>query len=172
MDNPTVDVFEKRVTCLEDGIAAIASASGLVAQFMALSCLANSGDNILKSSSSFMASQRNSHREHSPEAVDPLYCESTGNPRYNVPDIPALAALAHRHSIPLVVDNTFGACGTIAGPLDLGADIAVESATKVIEYVVTVQLSVVLSWMVDASVGEHQRNSLASLLSSKVTVDG
>ncbi|KNZ79478.1 O-acetylhomoserine (thiol)-lyase [Termitomyces sp. J132] len=139
MDNPTVDVFEKRVTCLEDGIAAIASASGLVAQFMALSCLANSGDNIvcdffvhqLKSSSSVMASQRSSHREHSPEAVDPLYCESTGNPRYNVPDIPALAALAHRHSIPLVVDNTFGACGTIAGPLDLGADIAVELATKV-----------------------------------------
>ncbi|KAH0583297.1 hypothetical protein H2248_011170 [Termitomyces sp. 'cryptogamus'] len=50
MDNPTVDVFEKRVTCLEDGIAAIASASGLVAQFMALSCLANSGDNIVSSS--------------------------------------------------------------------------------------------------------------------------
>lgn len=65
------------------------------------------------------------------ENTKALYCESIGNPRYNVPDIPALATLAHRHGIPLVVDNTFGACGTIARPLDLGADIIVESATKV-----------------------------------------
>ncbi|KAG6836014.1 hypothetical protein H0H93_012225 [Arthromyces matolae] len=64
------------------------------------------------------------------ENTKALYCESIGNPRYNVPDIPALANLAHRHGIPLVVDNTFGACGTIARPLDLGADIVVESATK------------------------------------------
>jgi O-acetylhomoserine/O-acetylserine sulfhydrylase-like pyridoxal-dependent enzyme len=60
-----------------------------------------------------------------------LFCESIGNPRYNVPDIPALAEVAHRYGIPLVVDNTFGACGTVARPLDLGADIVVESATKV-----------------------------------------
>ncbi|KAG6863690.1 hypothetical protein C0991_004100, partial [Blastosporella zonata] len=56
--------------------------------------------------------------------------ESIGNPRYNVPDTPVLAEVAHRHNIPLVVDNTFGACGTIARPLDLGADIVVKSATK------------------------------------------
>jgi O-acetylhomoserine/O-acetylserine sulfhydrylase len=64
-----------------------------------------------------------------------LFCESIGNPRWNVPDIPALAEVAHRHGIPLVVDNTFGACGTIARPIELGADILVESATKVTFFV-------------------------------------
>ncbi|KNZ78605.1 O-acetylhomoserine (thiol)-lyase, partial [Termitomyces sp. J132] len=149
--NPTVDVFEKRVACLEGGIAAIATASGQAAQFMALTCLANSGDNII-SSSYIYGGTHNQLKVlfkrygvttkfapgDSPEAMEALidentkalFCESIGNPRYNVPNIPALAALAHRHGIPLVVDNTFGACGTIARPLDLGADIVVESATK------------------------------------------
>lgn len=62
-----------------------------------------------------------------------LFCESVGNPHCNVSDIPALAEVAHRRGIPLVVDNTFGACGAVARPLDLGADIVVESATKVCE---------------------------------------
>ncbi|KAG6901828.1 hypothetical protein C0995_007535 [Termitomyces sp. Mi166 len=60
-----------------------------------------------------------------------IYCETISNPRFNVPDIPAIAGVAHRYGIPLVVDNTFGACGFISRPLDLGADILVESATKV-----------------------------------------
>ncbi|KAG6873647.1 hypothetical protein C0995_013154 [Termitomyces sp. Mi166 len=149
--NPTVDIFEKRVACLEGGVAAIATASGQAAQFMALTCLANSGDNIVSSSYIYGGTHNQLKvlfkrygvttkfaRGDSPEAMEALidentkalYCESIGNPRYNVPDIPALAALAHRHGVPLVVDNTFGACGTIARPLDLGADIVVESATK------------------------------------------
>ncbi|KAG6883954.1 hypothetical protein C0993_002531 [Termitomyces sp. T159_Od127] len=149
--NPTVDVFEKRVACLEGGIAAIATASVQAAQFMALTCLANSGGNIV--SSSFIYGGMHNQLKvpfkrygittkfaqgDSPLAMEAsidkntkaLYCESIGNPGYNVPDIPALAVLAHRHGIHLVVDNIFGACGTIARPLDLGADIVVESATK------------------------------------------
>ncbi|KAG6841652.1 hypothetical protein C0991_008637 [Blastosporella zonata] len=149
--NPTVDVFEKRVACLEGGIAAIAAASGQAAQFMALTCLANAGDNIVSSSYIYGGTHNQLKvlfkrygvmtkfaQGDSPAAMEALidentkalYCESIGNPRYNVPDIPALAELAHRYHIPLVVDNTFGACGTIARPLDLGADIVVESATK------------------------------------------
>lgn len=59
-----------------------------------------------------------------------IYCETISNPRFNVPDIPVIAEIAHRYGIPLVVDNTFGTCGFIARPLELGADILVESATK------------------------------------------
>ncbi|KNZ76794.1 O-acetylhomoserine (thiol)-lyase [Termitomyces sp. J132] len=60
-----------------------------------------------------------------------LLCKSIGNPQYNIPNIPALAALMHCHGIPLVMDNTFGICGTIAQPLDLSTDIIVESANLV-----------------------------------------
>lgn len=75
-----------------------------------------------------------------------IFCESVGNPRSNVPDIPALAALAHRHKIPLVVDNTFGACGCIARPLDLGADIVTASASKVYS---------VLAYILDRTPNSH-----------------
>ena len=60
-----------------------------------------------------------------------IFCEMIGNPHSNVPNIPALAEVARRHGIPLIIDNTFGACGYIARPLDMGADIVVESASKV-----------------------------------------
>jgi len=149
--NPTVDIFERRVAALEGGVGAIAASSGQAAQFMALTCLANCGDNIV--SSSFIYGGTHNQLKvmfarygittkfaqgDSVEAMEALiddktralFCESIGNPRWNVPDIPALAEVAHRHGIPLVVDNTFGACGTIARPIDLGADILVESATK------------------------------------------
>ncbi|GLB41409.1 putative O-acetylhomoserine ami [Lyophyllum shimeji] len=149
--NPTVDVFEKRVAALEGGVAAVAAASGQAAQFMALTCLARAGENIVSSSYIYGGTHNQLKvlferygiitkfaKGDSAEAMEPLiddktralYCESIGNPSYNVPDIPKLAELAHRHGIPLVVDNTFGACGTICRPLDLGADILVESATK------------------------------------------
>ena len=60
-----------------------------------------------------------------------IFCEMIGNPQSNIPNIPALAEVSRRHGIPLIVDNTFGACGYIARPLDMGADIVVESASKV-----------------------------------------
>jgi O-acetylhomoserine/O-acetylserine sulfhydrylase len=150
--NPTVDVFEKRVAALEGGIAAVATASGQAAQFMALTCLANSGDNIVSTSYIYGGTHNQLKvlfarygittkfaAGDSPEAMEALidektkclFCESIGNPRWNVPDIPKLAEIAHKHGIPLIVDNTFGACGTVARPLELGADVVTESATKV-----------------------------------------
>ncbi|KAG5644197.1 hypothetical protein DXG03_008860 [Asterophora parasitica] len=149
--NPTVDVFEKRVAALEGGVAAVAASSGQAAQFMALTCLARSGENIVSSSYIYGGTHNQLKvlferygiitkfaKGDSPEAMEALidentkalYCETIGNPSYNVPNIPILAEVAHRHGIPLVMDNTFGACGTIARPLDLGADIIVQSATK------------------------------------------
>lgn len=149
--NPTVDIFERRVAALEGGVGAIAASSGQAAQFMALTCLANSGDNIVSTSFIYGGTYNQLKvmfarygittkfaEGDSVEAMEALiddrtralFCESIGNPRWNVPDIPKLAEIAHKHGIPLVVDNTFGACGTICRPFDLGADIIVESATK------------------------------------------
>ncbi|KAF8152380.1 Cys/Met metabolism PLP-dependent enzyme-domain-containing protein [Crassisporium funariophilum] len=149
--NPTVDIFERRVSALEGGIAAVACSSGQAAQFMALTCIANVGDNIV--STSFIYGGTHNQLKvlfsrygittkfalgDEPSAIEALidgktkaiFCETIGNPRSNVPNIPALAVVAHRHGIPLVVDNTFGACGFIARPLDMGADIVVQSASK------------------------------------------
>ncbi|KAG6824757.1 hypothetical protein H0H92_005911 [Tricholoma furcatifolium] len=149
--NPTVDVFEKRVAALEGGVAAVAASSGQAAQFMALTCLARAGENIVSSSYIYGGTHNQLKvlferygiitkfaKGDSPEAMEALiddktralYCETIGNPRYNVPNIPVLAEIAHRHGIPLVMDNTFGACGSICRPLDWGADIIVQSATK------------------------------------------
>ncbi|KAG6864571.1 hypothetical protein C0991_008589 [Blastosporella zonata] len=149
--NPTVDAFEKRVAVLEGGVAACGVASGQAAQLMALSVLARSGDNIVASSFLYGGTYNQFSlllnrygitarfaKGNDPKSMEALiddktraiYCESISNPRYNVPDIPLIAEVAHRYGIPLIVDNTFGACGAIARPLDLGADILVESATK------------------------------------------
>ncbi|KAG6896696.1 hypothetical protein C0992_006634 [Termitomyces sp. T32_za158] len=149
--NPTVDVFERRVAQLEGGVAAVAAASGQAAQFMALTALARAGENIVSSSFIYGGTHNQLKvlferygihtkfaKGDSPEAMEALiddqtralYAESIGNPRYNVPDVPRLAAVAHRHGIPLVMDNTFGACGAISRPIDHGCDIIVQSATK------------------------------------------
>ncbi|KAG6873648.1 hypothetical protein C0995_013155 [Termitomyces sp. Mi166 len=149
--NPTIDVFERRVAELEGGVAAVAASSGQAAQFMALTALAKAGENIVSSSFIYGGTHNQLKvlferygihtkfaKGDSPEAMEALidkktralYAESIGNPRYNVPDVPRLAELAHRHGIPLVMDNTFGACGAISRPIDLGCDIVVQSATK------------------------------------------
>ncbi|TFK31673.1 O-acetylhomoserine ami [Crucibulum laeve] len=149
--NPTVDVFEKRVAALEGGLAAIATSSGQAATFMALTALANCGDNIITTSYIYGGTHNQLKvlfsrygittkfaDSDSPKAFETLiddriralFVESIGNPHSSIPDIAALACVAHRHGIPLVVDNTFGACGFIARPLDLGADITVQSASK------------------------------------------
>ena len=149
--NPTTDVFEKRIAALEGGAAALATASGQAAQFLALSTILQNGDNIV-STSYLYGGTYNQFKVSFPrlgigakfvegdnpadfaKAIDArtraLYVETIGNPRFNVPDFEALAKVAHDHGIPLVVDNTFGAAGYTARPIDFGADIVVASATK------------------------------------------
>ena len=149
--NPTTDVFEKRIAALEGGAAALATSSGQAAQFLAISNIAGSGDNIV-STSYLYGGTYNQFKVTLPrlgvgvhfvdgdspdafaKAIDgktkALYVESIGNPRFNVPDLEALAKLAHDNKIPLIVDNTFGCAGYICRPIDHGADIVVASATK------------------------------------------
>ena len=149
--NPTTDVFEKRVAALEGGVAAVATSSGQAAQFLAIATIAQAGDNIV-STSYLYGGTYNQFKvslprlginvkfvsEDSVEAFEAqidentkgIYVESIGNPRNNVPDFEGLAALARKHQIPLIVDNTFGAGGAIVKPIKWGANIVVESATK------------------------------------------
>ncbi len=149
--NPTTDVFEKRVAALEGGVAALATASGQAAQFLTFTTLAEAGDNIV--STSFLyggtynqlkvtlprlgihtkfveGDEPEAFRRLIDDRTKALYVETIGNPRFNVPDFKALAAVAHEHGIPLVVDNTFGAAGFLIKPIEHGADIVVASATK------------------------------------------
>lgn len=149
--NPTTAVFEERIAKLEGGVAAVATASGHAAQFLAISTIAEAGDNIVSTSFlyggtynqfkvtfprlginvKFVTSNKAEDYESSiDEKTKALYIESIGNPGLNVPDIKKFADLAHKHNIPLIVDNTFGAGGYIVRPIEHGADIVVESATK------------------------------------------
>ncbi len=149
--NPTTDVFEQRIAALEGGVAAVATASGQAAQFMALTTLAQAGDNIVSTSYLYGGTYNqfkvtlprlgigvkfvdgddpDDFRQAIDEHTKALYVETIGNPRFNVPDFEALATLAHEHGIPLIVDNTFGAAGFVARPIDFGADVVVASATK------------------------------------------
>jgi OAH/OAS sulfhydrylase len=149
--NPTTDVFEQRVAALEGGLAAVGTASGQSAQLLTFSTLLQAGDHIV-STSNLYGGTYNQFKVAFPrfgwnvtfvEGDDPaeyeaavtdstkaIYVESIGNPKYNIPDLEALAEVAHRNGIPLVVDNTFGACGYLIRPIEWGADIVVQSATK------------------------------------------
>jgi O-acetylhomoserine (thiol)-lyase len=149
--NPTTDVFEKRIAALEGGVAALATASGLAAQFVAITNIAQAGDNVV-STSRLYGGTYNQFKVTLPRlgidvkliddddlatvkrSIDgktkAIYVESIGNPAGNVPDFEALAALAHENGIPLIVDNTFGAGGYLVQPIAWGADVVVESATK------------------------------------------
>ena len=149
--NPTTDVFEKRVAALEGGVAGLATASGQAAQFIALTTLAEAGDNIVSTSYLYGGTynqfkvtlprlgigvkfvegdEPEAFRRLIDDRTKAIYVETIGNPRFNIPDLKALAAVAHEHGIPLVVDNTFGAAGYLARPIEHGADIVVASATK------------------------------------------
>jgi O-acetylhomoserine/O-acetylserine sulfhydrylase len=149
--NPTTDVFEKRVAALEGGVAALATASGHAAQFLAITNIAQAGDDIV-SSSRLYGGTYNQFKVTLPrlgigvklvdsvEAADlaraigpktkALFVETIANPGYDIPDLPALAQAAHDAKIPLIVDNTFAAAGYLARPIEFGADVVVESATK------------------------------------------
>ncbi|MFH0841367.1 MAG: aminotransferase class I/II-fold pyridoxal phosphate-dependent enzyme [Bacteroidota bacterium] len=151
IQNPTTDVFEKRVAALEGGTAALAVASGHAAQFIALSTIIRKGENLV-SSPFLYGGTHNQFKVTFPGFgietrfagdLDPrsfeslidrntkaIYVETIGNPGFNIPDLEAFSALAKKHGIPLVVDNTFGACGYLCRPIDHGANIVVQSATK------------------------------------------
>lgn len=149
--NPTSDVFEKRVAALEGGAMGLAVASGHAAQFIALNNILQVGDNFVTSSNLYGGSHNQfkvSFKRLGVEArfaagetvadyeslidgnTKALYCETIGNPSYNVPDFEGLSALAKKHDLPLIVDNTFGACGFLCRPIEWGAAVVVESATK------------------------------------------
>ena len=149
--NPTTDVFEQRIAALEGGVAALAVASGHAAQFIALNNILSPGNNIVTSPflyggtfNQFKHTFKNLGievkfaKDDKAESIEPLidentkviYAESIGNPGFSVPDFEKLAALAQKYDIPFFVDNTFGAGGYLVKPLEHGANIVVESATK------------------------------------------
>ncbi|MTK52426.1 O-acetylhomoserine aminocarboxypropyltransferase/cysteine synthase [Paludibacter sp.] len=149
--NPTTDVFEKRVAALEGGVSALATSSGQSAQFIALNNIVEAGDNFVSTPHLYGGTYNQFKNQFKRLGVDvrftvydqpeefealidektkAIYLETIGNPDLNVPDFEAIAAVADKHGIPLIVDNTFGAGGAIFKPLEHGATIVVESATK------------------------------------------
>ncbi|NII26968.1 O-acetylhomoserine aminocarboxypropyltransferase/cysteine synthase [Pseudoflavitalea sp. X16] len=149
--NPTTDVFEKRIAALEGGVAAVATSSGQAAQFIALSNILQAGDNFVSTSylyggtyNQFKVSFKrlgiearfvegddaNNFAKYIDKNTKAIYLETIGNPRLNIPDFEKFAQLAREYDLPLIVDNTFGAAGYLFRPLEHGAHIVVESATK------------------------------------------
>lgn len=149
--NPTTDVFEKRMAVLEGGVASLATSSGQSAQFLALTNILDNGDNFISTSFLYGGTYNQFKvqfkrlgikvkfaENENPETIEKLidnktkaiYLETIGNPKFNIPDFDRIAEVAGRHKIPLIVDNTFGAGGYLFKPLEHGANIVVESATK------------------------------------------
>jgi len=149
--NPTNDVFEQRIAALEGGVAALAVSSGHAAQFLTFNTILLPGDNIVSSpylyggtynqfKVTFKTYQWEARFAESLEIKDfeklvdertkAIYLETIGNPGFNIPDFDKFATLARKYDIPLVVDNTFAAAGYLFRPLEHGASIVVESATK------------------------------------------
>ncbi len=152
LTNPTEDVFEKRIAALEGGVAALAVASGAAAVTYTILNLAQNGDNIVSAKNIYGGSFNlfehtlpqygidtnfvdifNEEQVESAinEKTKALYIETLGNPNSDVVDIESVAKIAHKHKIPLVVDNTF-ATPYLVRPIEYSADIVVHSATKFI----------------------------------------
>jgi len=149
--NPTTDVFEKRIAALEGGVAALATASGQAAQFIALNNILQAGDNFVTSPFLYGGTYnqfkvafkrlgidarfaKDDTAENLEKLIDDktkaIYLETIGNPGFNIADFDKVAALAGKHDLPLIVDNTFGAGGYLFRPLEHGAHVVVESTTK------------------------------------------
>lgn len=149
--NPTTDVFEKRVAALEGGVAGLAVASGQSAQLLAIHTIVQAGENFVTAPFLYggtynqfkVAFKRlgievrfaendsaESLEKQINEKTKAIYVESIGNPGFNIPDFEAVSAVAKKHDIPLIVDNTFGAAGYLIRPIDYGANIVVQAATK------------------------------------------
>merc|ERR1711871_1315631 len=145
--NPTNDVLEKRVAALEGGLMGLATSSGQSAQFLIFQTICEKGDNIVSTSflyggtynqfkvqfprmgidCKFVDGDRPEDFEKLIDAnTKALYVESIGNPKWNVPDFTRLSEIAQKHKIPLICDNTFGACGYICKPIAHGADIVTQ----------------------------------------------
>ncbi|MDR0553550.1 MAG: O-acetylhomoserine aminocarboxypropyltransferase/cysteine synthase [Treponema sp.] len=150
--NPTWDVFEQRIAALEKGAAALALASGAAATAYAIQNIARAGDNIVSDNQIYGGSYNlfantfadmgikttfvdGSNPANFEKAIDgktkALFIETLGNPNSTIVDLEAVAAIAHKHGIPLIVDNTF-ATPYLLTPIDYGADVVVHSATKFI----------------------------------------
>ena len=150
INNPTQDILEQRVAALEGGIAALALASGQAAVTYAIQTIAEAGDNIISSTALYggtynlfahtlpqfgITTRFADHRDPASfeklfdERTKAVFVESLGNPAGNVTDIAAIAAIAHRHGVPLIVDNTVPS-PYLSRPIEHGADIVVHSLTK------------------------------------------
>src|ERR1700760_4577862 len=150
--NPTTDVFEKRMAALEGGVAALALASGQAAETLTITTLAAAGDEIVSTTSLYGGTYNLFHytlprlgitvrfvdaddfdglRKAINEKTRAIYTETLGNPKLDIADIERLAAIAHEHGVPLMIDNT-SATPILCRPIEFGADIVVESATKYI----------------------------------------
>ena len=151
LTNSTQDVFEKRIAALEGGVAALATASGAAAITYTIEALAADGGhivaqktiyggsyNLLEHTLSHFGVSTTFVDAHNLEAVEgaiqentrAIYLETLGNPNSDIPDIDAIAEIAHKHGLPLVIDNTFGTPYLIR-PIEHGADIVVHSATRI-----------------------------------------
>ena len=149
--NPTTDVFEKRIAALEGGVGAVATASGMSAQFLALHNLLLPGDNFVASSFLYGGTYNQFKVSFKRIGVEvrfadgddatsiaskidantkAIYVETIGNPGFSIPDFESIALVAKEYDIPLVVDNTFGAGGYLFKPFEFGANVVVEAATK------------------------------------------
>ncbi len=151
LSNPTSDVFEQRMAALEGGVAAVATSSGMSAQFTALATIASAGDNIVTTSYLY-GGTFNAFRHvfprlgidvrfasgDDPKSIESLiddktkaiYLETIGNPEFSIPDFEPIVEIARKKGVVLFCDNTFGCGGYFCRPLDLGVNIVTHSATK------------------------------------------
>jgi O-acetylhomoserine (thiol)-lyase len=149
--NPTTDVFEKRIAALEGGVAALATASGQAAQFIALNNILQAGDNFVTSPFLYGGTYNQFKvafkrlgitvrfaKDDTAASIEALiddktkaiYLETIGNPGFTIADFEKVSAVAKNHDLPLIVDNTFGAGGYLFRPIEHGANVVVESTTK------------------------------------------
>lgn len=149
--NPTTDVFEKRVAALEGGVAGLAVASGQASQFIALNNILEAGENFITSSFLYGGSYNqfkvsfkrlgiearfakgddaDSIESLIDEKTKAIYVETIGNPDFSIPDFDKIASIAQKHDLPFIVDNTFAAAGYLFRPLEHGAHVVVQAATK------------------------------------------
>jgi O-acetylhomoserine (thiol)-lyase len=151
IQNPTTDVFERRIAALEGGVGALATSSGQSAQFLALTNILENGDNFVSTPYLYGGTYNQfkvqfkrlgihvkfidgdnpaDFEKQIDNRTKAIYVESIGNPKFNVPDFNMLAKICQNNGIPLIVDNTLGTAGYLCRPVEHGANVVVQSATK------------------------------------------
>ena len=151
LQNPTTDVFEKRIAALEGGVAALATSSGHAAQLIALTNILEAGDNFISAAQVYggtynqfkvqlkrLGIQCRFFDVDQPDEIEALfdektkaiYVEALPNPKFSIPDFERISAIAKKYDLPLIVDNTLGAAGYLFRPLEYGANVVVQSTTK------------------------------------------